>query len=197
MDPPRRPSCKVVILGNSGVGKTSLVMQWTTGDYEAQIGPTIGANHQRKTITIQGDDVDLFLWDTAGQEQFQALTPLYAHSAAAALIVVAIDDLDSFKGISTWTELLNRSCDKPPPMLLVVNKMDRASKATTSKEDIKERYGPGFQAIFFASASTGEGVDPAFSHAGELAYDFALQSGNVCKKPLVQNPPDEPKSCCA
>jgi small GTP-binding protein len=197
MDPPRRASCKVVILGNSGVGKTSLVMQWTTGDYEAQIGPTIGANHQRKTITVQEEEVDLFLWDTAGQEQFQALTPLYAHSASTALIVVAIDDLDSFKGIPTWTELLNRSCDKPPPMLLLVNKMDRADRAATSKEDIKERYGPGFQAIFFVSASTGEGVDPAFSHAGELAYEFTLQSGNVAKRPLVQSQAAPPKSCCA
>jgi small GTP-binding protein len=196
MEPPRRTSCKVVILGNSGVGKTSLVMQWTTGDYEAQIGPTIGANHQRKTITVQSEEVDLFLWDTAGQEQFQALTPLYAHSAATALIVVAIDDIDSFKGIPTWMDLLNRSCDKPPPMLLLVNKMDREERATTTKEDIKERYGSSLQALFFVSASTGEGVDPALRHAGELAYEFTLQTGNVSRRQIAQTPRDVPQPCC-
>jgi small GTP-binding protein len=172
-------------------------MQWTTGDYEAQIGPTIGANHQRKTITVQREEADLFLWDTVGQEQFQALTPLYAHSASTALVVVAIDDLDSFKGIPTWTELLNRSCDKVPPMLLLVNKMDRADRASASKEDIKERYASGFRAIFFVSASTGEGVDPAFRHAGELAYGFTLQSSSVSRKQLVPNPPAQSTSCCS
>jgi small GTP-binding protein len=114
-------------------------MQWTTGDYQAQIGPTVGANHQRKSVNVQGEDVDLFLWDTAGQEQFQALTPLYAHSAAAALIVVAVDEIDSFKGIQTWTELLNRSCDKVPPIVLLVNKMDREERAVAKKEEVKER----------------------------------------------------------
>jgi small GTP-binding protein len=171
-------------------------MQWTTGDYEAQIGPTIGANHQRKTIKVQNEEVDLFLWDTAGQEQFQALTPLYAHSAATALIVVAVDDIDSFKGIPTWTELLNRSCDKTPPMLLLVNKMDREERATVTKEDVKEKYGSAFQAIFFVSAHTGEGVDPAFRHAGELAYQFTVQTGNVSRRPLAPKASEESPQCC-
>jgi small GTP-binding protein len=196
MEPPRRTSCKVVLLWNSGVGKTSLVMQWTTGDYEAQIGATIGANHQRKMISIENEKADLFLWDTASQEQFQALTPLYAHSAATALIVVAVDDVNSFKRVSIWTELLNRSCDKAPPMLLLVNKMDRKDRTVIIKEDVKERYGSAFRAIFFMSAATGEGVDPAFRHAGELAYEFTLQTGNVSRRPLVQNPPEPPKACC-
>jgi small GTP-binding protein len=196
MEPPRRTSCKVVILGNSGVGKTSLVMQWTIGDYEAQVGPTIGANHQRKSVTVQGEEVDLFLWDTAGQEQFQALTPLYAHSAATALIVVAVDDLDSFKGIPTWTDLLTRSCDKTPPIVLLVNKMDRAERAVLTNQDIKDRYASSFQALFFVSASTGEGVDRAFQYAGELAYDFTVQSGNPARRQAVDNQPDQPKPCC-
>jgi small GTP-binding protein len=196
MERPRRTSCKVVILGNSGVGKTSLVMQWTIGDYESQTGPTIGANHQRKTISVEGDEVDLFLWDTAGQEQFQALTPLYAHSAATALIVVAIDDIDSFKGIPTWADLLARSCDKAPPTLLLINKMDRAERAVLTKKDIKDRYGSSFHALFFVSASTGEGVDPAFQHAGELAYDFTVESDNPARRHGVETSLDESKLCC-
>jgi GTPase SAR1 family protein len=81
------------------------------------------------------------LWDTTGQEQFQALTPLYAHSAATALIVVAIDDIDSVNGTQIWTDVLNRSCDKPPPMLLLANTMDRGDRAVITKESITGRYG--------------------------------------------------------
>jgi small GTP-binding protein len=172
-------------------------MQWTSGDFEAQIGPTVGANHQRKTIAIQKEEVDLFLWDTAGQEQFQALTPLYAHSASCALIVVAINDRDSFRGIATWTDLLMRSCDKVPPMILLVNKMDRANKASYSTDEIKEQYGASFQAIFFVSAVTAEGVDAAFLNAGELAYRFSVQSSEPGVRSIEPSQPPEPKLCCA
>jgi small GTP-binding protein len=188
------PGCKVVLLGNSGVGKTSLVMQWTTGNYEAQVGPTIGANHQRKTITINREDVDLFLWDTAGQEQFQALAPLYAHSAACAVIVAAVDDADSFRGIATWMDLVNRSCDKPPPMVLFVNKMDKTDRIKFSREEIKDRYKATFSGIFFVAARTGEGVEAAFSHAAECAYEFLVETMQVRKKSLELG--DSGKSGC-
>jgi small GTP-binding protein len=171
-------------------------MQWTTGDFEAQTGPTIGANHQRKVLVIDGQEVDLFLWDTAGQEQFQALTPLYAHSAATALIVVAIDEIDSFKGIPTWTSLLTQSCDKPPPVILVVNKMDRIEQAGMAKEEIKERYARNFQAIFFVSAITGEGVNEAFSHAGQLAYQFTLEISNAARRTIPLAESSQNPTCC-
>jgi small GTP-binding protein len=196
MDLEKRRSCKIVVLGNSGVGKTSLVMQWTTGDFEAQTGPTIGANHQRKSILISGEEVDLFLWDTAGQEQFQALTPLYAHSAATALLVVAIDEIESFKGIPTWTDLLSQSCDKSPPIILVVNKVDHLERAALAKEDIKARYNKTFQAICFVSAVTGEGVDAAFLHAGELAYRFTLESANAARQPVQLAQSGKTSACC-
>jgi small GTP-binding protein len=195
MEPTGKTSCKVVLLGNSGVGKTSLVMQWTTGDYEAQSGPTIGANHQRKSVQVLGEMVDLFLWDTAGQEQFQALTPLYAHSSATAIIVVAIDDPESFKGISVWTELLNRSCDKQPPIVLLVNKIDKADGgAALSRETIKEQYAGTFAGLFFASAVSGEGVDAVFCHAGELAYQFATNTQNARREAKLGG--DERKMHC-
>jgi small GTP-binding protein len=191
----RKTSCKIVLLGNSGVGKTSLVTRWTSGTFESQIGLTIGANHQRKTIRILGEPVDLFLWDTAGQEQFQALTPLYAHSAATAIIVVAIDQLDSFKGISTWMDLLSRSCDVQPPIILLVNKIDKTERVAFEREDIRERYGASFAGLFFVSAVTGEGVDTAFCCAGERACEF-LQSVNTAKIQVDLNRANENKECC-
>jgi hypothetical protein len=103
----------------------------------------------RKTLRIQDEEVNCFLW-----KQLQVFPPLYAQSASTALIVVAIDYRGSFRGNPTWTGLLNRSCDKPPPALLLNNKMDCAGSAAIAKEEIKERYAPGFQPIFRVSTST-------------------------------------------
>jgi small GTP-binding protein len=88
-------------------------------------------------------EVDLFVWDTAGQERFRVLTPLYAHSAAA-LIIVALNDLDSFNNIPVWTDLLSNSCGKHPPMVLALNKINRPDQPCMSREAIKEKHERSF-----------------------------------------------------
>jgi small GTP-binding protein len=194
MDPTRRISCKIVLLGNSGVGKTSLVTRWTTGKCIADVNPTIGANHQHKSVVIDNNDVDLFLWDTAGQEQFHALAPLYAHSAAGGLIVASILDLDSIKGIQTWLDLVNRSCDRTPPCLLLVNKMDKSENAVLTAEEIKSEYAGLFNAVFFVSAVTGEGVAAAFDMIGELGFKFNAGATTSSRKVSISEPREN--SCC-
>jgi small GTP-binding protein len=191
-----KPNLKCVLLGNSGVGKTSLVMRWTTGDFDTQITPTIGVNHQRRTITCSGDSVDVYLWDTAGQEQFQSLTPLYAHSAATAIIVAAIDDPESFKSLNNWLDVLGRSCDRIPPVILVVNKMDLSTGTELPIPAIEDEYGPLFKSVFYASATTGQSVDAAFTCAGELGYQFEIQAESSHKRPLIPSPARQNTGCC-
>jgi small GTP-binding protein len=195
MDADKKVSCKVVLLGNSGVGKTSLVIRWTTGIYEKEIRPTIGANHQRKIVKLGDEDVDLYLWDTAGQEQFQSLTPLYARAAACALIVASISDPDSFTALETWRELLNNSCDHIPPILLIVNKIDLTDQAHMSNEDIQEKYADKFSGVFFVSARTGEGVDPAFMQAAQVGYKFALR-WSTTRRQVAPQSGNGRDSCC-
>ena len=168
-------SCKIVLLGNSGVGKTSLVMRWTTGNYQSSVKSTIGANHQRKSLKIGSEELDLYLWDTAGQEQFQALTPLYAKSSASAVVVAAIDDLESFNALDHWLNLLNVSCEKVPPAILAVNKVDRTENIAMSNDDIEVKFGSSFAGIFYVSAQTGEGVNEMFVQSARCGYEFLQQ----------------------
>jgi small GTP-binding protein len=182
---------KVVLLGNSGVGKTSFVCRLTTGDTPRQIDPTVGVNHQRKSVIIAAEEVNVYVWDTAGQEQFQALTPLYCHSAACALVMAAGDDLSSFNAIPNWIELLDRSCDRKPPMILLVNKSDRPSILTA--EDVEKKYRENFEAIFFVSAMTGESVETAFIEAAQAAYDFQVGAPSQPELKPVQ---ERAKGCC-
>jgi small GTP-binding protein len=171
----RRPNCKIVLLGNSGVGKTSIVMRWASGTYQVDVHSTVGANHQRKTISLGDSDLDIYVWDTAGQEQFQALTPLYARSAAAAIIVASTDDIASFTAIEDWIELIDSSCENRPPIVLAVNKTD-LTHSVLAQEEIDTQYQPKFSSIFYVSAKTGEFIDGLFLSAGQLGYEFMKAS---------------------
>jgi small GTP-binding protein len=198
MDDENLESLKVVLLGNSGVGKTSLVICAMTGEYPAQSDPTVCVNHHRKVVKIGQKEVAIYIWDTAGQEQFQALTPLYCHSASCAIIVAAVDDRDSFKGISGWIELLEKSCDQIPPLILLVNKIDREDAAVVSPEEIEGTYRKTFHAIFFVSAKTGEDVDFAFEEAARVAFRFQSGVGFVSKRRNVSQFPERSGTadCC-
>ena len=186
-------SFKVVLLGNSGVGKTSLVSTWTIGVFNETIKPTIGANHQKKTVNVEGEDVDLFIWDTAGQEQFHALTPLYVKSASCAIFVASITDLESFKALNDWIDIMRSSCERTPPLILAVNKIDLEKNKTISSETIEKKCRSMFNTIFYVSAATGERVDELFTHAAILALHFDKQSPS--NQPTLQKV-EEKKNCC-
>lgn len=196
-DPNAQTNCKIVLLGNSGVGKTSLAIYWATGEVSLKTNPTIGANHQLKTLNINGEDINIYLWDTSGQEQFQSLTPLYAQSSAAAILTASIVDEDSFENLNTWINLLNNSCDKIPPIVLVVNKCDLDEKTWKyEKEYIYEKYGERFNnKIFFVSAVTGEGVENAFLEAAIAAVEFIGYMSEPQKKTIDINARKEGKCC--
>jgi small GTP-binding protein len=190
-----RVGCKVVLLGDSGVGKTCLVLRWVHGEFTRTAKPTIGANHTRKTIAVSGAEVDVCLWDTAGQEHFRALAPLYAHSAATAIVVVALDDPETFRGVDAWIDVLEGSCDVMPPVVLLVNKVDRAHSGVPSREQVGDDHAERFHNIFFVSAETGEGVDDAFMAVGALAHRFAVEK-MIFERHTALAPETEESSCC-
>jgi small GTP-binding protein len=163
---------KVILLGNSGVGKTSLITRLKTGQFPSKIDPTVGVNHQCHPVLIGHEQVTIFLWDTAGQEQFQALTPLYCHSSSTALIVCARNDISSIHAIPTWFNFLTTACENVPPVILIVNKNDRLAEAVMTEEEIREQFGGQFRSIFYTSALTGENVDTVFFEAAQAAFVF-------------------------
>jgi small GTP-binding protein len=189
-------SVKVVLLGNSGVGKTSIVYRWISTGTSPRPDPTVGVNHQRKSATVEDRDVDVYLWDTAGQEQYQALTPLYVHSSSCALIVAAIDDAQSFEAIPKWIDVLQQSCSRPPPLILLVNKMDLASEAVATITDIELTYKTDFHSIFFVSAVTAEGVDAAYNEAVLVAFRFQINTKHPSPRVLADVEITHNPECC-
>jgi small GTP-binding protein len=191
-----RVSFKAVLLGDSGVGKTSLATRWTTGACSRSVSPTVGANHQRRRLTLEGQEVDLFLWDTAGQEQFQALTPLYARSSSVAILTTSVTEPTSFDNLDRWISLLQSATDELPPLVLAVNKVDLADSACKPLDEIQQAYEKKFAAIFFVSAVTNEGVDNLFMFAALAGYRFQKAASPETHRSVLGEREEPPSKCC-
>jgi len=113
---------KIVLLGESAVGKSSITLRFVKGKFLDFQDPTIGAAFLTKTIYIKGDNIRFEIWDTAGQERYRSLAPMYYKNAKAAIIVFDINALDSFIRAKKWVNELKRGNDMI--IALVGNKCD-------------------------------------------------------------------------
>eukprot|EP01103_Thecamoeba_quadrilineata_P017088 TRINITY_DN5927_c0_g1_i1.p1 TRINITY_DN5927_c0_g1~~TRINITY_DN5927_c0_g1_i1.p1 ORF type:complete len:136 (-),score=12.40 TRINITY_DN5927_c0_g1_i1:24-431(-) len=95
-------AAKIVVLGDMGVGKTTLVNQYVNGTMSSKYTPTIGASFLTKRIVIDEVRMKLQIWDTAGQERFRTLAPMYYRGASAALLVYDITEYNTFVKIQDW-----------------------------------------------------------------------------------------------
>lgn len=184
---------KVVLLGDSAVGKTSLINRWINGTFFNNMHSTVGVQQQSKTIQIGNDSVRLLVWDTAGQELFQSLTPLYVRQSKCAIIVASVTDPCSFDSISFWIKTLNESCDCMPPVILAINKIDLDNEPVFDRSQVEKSANLSLSDVFYVSAATGEGVDNLFLRSGEVALQFNLQEELLSQTTKLDSPK---KSCC-
>lgn len=166
------PGLKVVLIGNTGVGKTCLVNRWIADLFEKLTPSTVGAANSMHRMKIKDTLVDIFLWDTAGQEQYQTLMPLYVRQVCCAILTISIDNKDSFEMIPNWINVVKTNCENMPPLVLVVNKIDLEDSLSDFATCVNEKYPDTFASIFYASALTGGNVTPIFQTSAELAFDF-------------------------
>lgn len=188
------PHHKVVLLGNSGTGKTSIICRYVSNSFTHETKSTVGGNHQKKRVQLETGPVDLFIWDTAGQERFQALMPLYARSSDLAIITASITDEVSFSSIEQWIELVKNACSPLPPLVLAVNKIDDFDHSCATVDEINRRYKDKFSGIFFISALSGENIEQLFEFVAFEADNFA--KSNMPETPEQPVEVKEKKGCC-
>jgi small GTP-binding protein len=146
---------KVVLVGDSCVGKTSIITSIQKLPFNAQTSPTIVAVH-RIERTIAGETFSIDLWDTAGQDQYAALVSNYLHEAKAVLFVFSVTDKVSLEAIPGWLDVVNER-EAVPLKFLVGNKTD--CTRTVSMEDGSD-LGATLQLPYFeTSAKTGSGIE--------------------------------------
>jgi len=174
-------SFKISIIGDGGVGKTSLIKKFTKGTFERDYIQTIGAQFSRYDIEIDGDLVNLIFWDISGQDDFNFLQPLFYKESKACIIVYSLEENDlgneSFKHIENWHNELIKYCGNIP-VVLFANKVDLVEENELDIDKIQNIVNKhNFLGFYLTSAKTGQGVIDAFNAIiNELYYKFKALS---------------------
>ncbi|XP_064626483.1 ras-related protein Rab-23-like [Lineus longissimus] len=128
---------KVVVVGNGAVGKSSMIQRYCKGIFTKDYKKTIGVDFLERQIEINCEDVRLMLWDTAGQEEFDAITKAYYRGAQACVLAFSTTDRDSFEAIPSWKKKVEDEVGEVA-MVLVQNKIDLADQALVQEEEADE-----------------------------------------------------------
>ncbi|KAK9671537.1 hypothetical protein RND81_12G037200 [Saponaria officinalis] len=129
---------KVVLIGDSAVGKSQLLARFARNEFSVDSKATIGVEFQTKTLVIDQKIVKSQIWDTAGQERYRAVTSAYYRGAVGAMLVYDMSKRQSFDHIARWLEELRGHADKNIVIMLISNKCDLASLRAVPIEDAKE-----------------------------------------------------------
>lgn len=126
---------KLVLLGDTAVGKSCLVVRFVRDEFFEFQEPTIGAAFLTQTVALDDATVKFEIWDTAGQERYRSLAPMYYRGAAAAIVVYDITNPDSFAGAKSWVKELQRRGDPNVVIALAGNKADLESRRKVEFEE--------------------------------------------------------------
>lgn len=126
---------KLVLLGDTAVGKSCLVVRFVRDEFFEFQEPTIGAAFLTQTVSFDDSTVKFEIWDTAGQERYRSLAPMYYRGAAAAIVVYDITNPDSFTGAKSWVKELQRRGDPNVVIALAGNKADLESRRKVEFEE--------------------------------------------------------------
>ena len=151
---------KLVLIGDSNVGKTTLLYKYIDNENKEDIIPTLGLENKVKTIRIKGINTKIQIWDTAGQEKFNSLTKNIFTNTDGILIIFDLTNKTSFTHIKNWIEDVKDQSKKSIKKIIVGNKSDLKDKRKVTKEDIKsitEKY-----KYIEVSALNGNNVENAF-----------------------------------
>ncbi len=129
---------KLIVVGNQGTGKSCLLNRFVNETFEENYQATIGLDFQSKNVTIHDQDVRLILYDTAGQEKFRSLIPMYIREAQIILLIYDISDRDSFDSMPKWIEEVLDVKNSEAVFALIGNKVDLENERKVSFEEGKK-----------------------------------------------------------
>ncbi|CAN6553238.1 hypothetical protein ACFX13_004901 [Malus domestica] len=173
---------KVVLIGDSGVGKSNLLSRFTRNEFSLESKSTIGVEFATRSLDVDGKVIKAQIWDTAGQERYRAITSAYYRGAVGALLVYDVTRNSTFESVERWLKELRDHTDPNIVVMLVGNKSDLRHLVAVSTEDGKsfaER-----ESLYFMETSALEAtnVDNAFSEVLTQIFRVvsrkAMESGN-------------------
>ncbi|ESQ53041.1 hypothetical protein EUTSA_v10017231mg [Eutrema salsugineum] len=200
---------KIVIIGDSAVGKSNLLTRYARNEFNPNSKATIGVEFQTQSMVIDGKEVKAQIWDTAGQERFRAVTSAYYRGAVGALVVYDITRSSTFENVGRWLDELNTHSDTTVAKMLIGNKCDLESIRAVSVEEGKSLAES--EGLFFmeTSALDSTNVKTAFEMVireiysnisrKQLNSDSYKEELTVNRVSLVKNDNEGTKtfSCCS
>jgi len=153
---------KLLIIGDSGVGKSCLLLRFADDTFMESYISTIGVDFKIRTVEIQGKVVKLQIWDTAGQERFRTITSSYYRGAHGIVVVYDITDRESFNNVRQWLQEVDRYASENVSKLLVGNKSDMDNKREVPYESAKEYADQLGMTFIEASAKSSKNVEQVF-----------------------------------
>mmetsp|Transcript_33725 Transcript_33725/g.35020 ORF Transcript_33725/g.35020 Transcript_33725/m.35020 type:complete len:207 (+) Transcript_33725:2-622(+) len=153
---------KMLLIGNSGVGKSCLLFRFADDSWSENYVTTIGVDFKIKTLDLDGKSIKLQIWDTAGQERFRNITSSYYRGAAGIMIVYDITELESFNNLNIWLNEIDKHASKNVYKILVGNKCDLNEKRQVSYDQGKEFADTHGMKFIETSAKTAFNVGDSF-----------------------------------
>jgi len=169
---------KVVLLGNSGVGKSSIGLRFAQDMFLEEQEPTLGAAYMSKTLTHDGKRVKINIWDTAGQERYRAMSRMYYQDAQAAILVFDISSRESFSELKNWHRELRENGPAQIAIAVAGNKCDLEDREAVSATEAQKWAGSIGASFLRTSTRTNHNIEALFravlaqkstepSHGGE------------------------------
>lgn len=186
---------KILILGDSSVGKTCLLLRYTENKFANHYFTTIGLDCKFKSLKIDDKLIGLSIYDTAGQERFRTITKSYYHGCHGIILVYDIENPDTFNSISTWIEQIKPNIDKNVTKILIGNKCDSTNRKVVFDEG--KKLSQEFNMIFFeTSALTGENVNEVFECMVRDLLNKNVEGFNKDNIMLTNDNKKKKKKCC-
>jgi len=187
---------KILLIGDSGVGKSSMLMRFCDDSFDSNFVATIGIDFQIKTINIDGRKLKLQIWDTAGQERFRTLTNAYYRGAMGIVLVYDVTDEQSFQNIQGWLSNIERFAPEQVDQVLVGNKCE-----LTSTKVVEHSRGQAFASehsmkFFETSARANVNVVEVFTTLAQDIKNRQASDPKHARTGIIDVKSTKPRACC-
>ena len=181
---------KVLLLGNSDVGKSSLILRYVDQTWSDTFVPTIGVDFKVKSLEVENKQIKMQIWDTAGQERFRNVISSYFRGSHGILLIYDITNRDSFKNLENWLTEIEKNASQNVLKILIGNKNDLVDDREIKTEEGQAFANRNGMQFIETSAKMNTNVTEAFEALAKLMMQF-----NSEKKPVLNK--NEPKTLTA
>lgn len=181
---------KISFIGDSNVGKTSIITRCNSTTFDQVTTPTVGVSNTQALIKLDNQKVSLNIWDTAGQERFRSLVPVYLHDAKCVVIVFDISQRSSFESLDSWLQKIHDVVDGKTQIVVCANKCDLEKEVSIS--ECKKWCEDNECEFYMTSAATGENISDLFKGIAQLVTAPKM----IPAYPTSNLEPSQEKKCC-